>query len=171
MSAVFLGTGPYTGKGGAQGLRQGVRQDVTSVQDYQARLAHEQAEVQQQRLVELAEQVSVRNTPSERILIWERLHEVTLPRNPVHKLLSVIAAATDLQIEQVQAEQRLRLVAAGAFLPSLLCRCRNLEWNSGPQRAAGRSQDVQSAFRPTSLPVPNSGAVRRNRCLLSFADA
>jgi len=84
-----------------------------TVTDYQARLAHEQADVQQQRLVELAEQVSVRNTPSERILIWERLHEVTLPRNPVHKLLSVIAAATDLQIEQVQEEQRLRLVAAG----------------------------------------------------------
>lgn len=84
-----------------------------TVTDYQARLAHEQEELQQRRLADLAEQASLRNTPSERILIWERLHEVPLPRSPVHKLLSVIAAATDLQLEQVQEEQRLRLVAAG----------------------------------------------------------
>lgn len=83
-----------------------------TVADYQERLAHEQKEVQQRRLADLAEQVSVRNTPSQRILIWERLHEVSLPRNPAHKLLSVIAAATDLQLEQVQEEQRLRFVPA-----------------------------------------------------------
>jgi hypothetical protein len=32
-----------------------------------------------------------------------------LPRNPTHNLLSVIAAATELQLEQVREVQRLRL--------------------------------------------------------------
>jgi hypothetical protein len=81
------------------------------IADYRARLAHEQAEVQQRRQAELAEQVSIRNMPSERIRVWERLHGLPLPRNPTHKLLSVIAAETDLQLEQVQEEQRVRLSA------------------------------------------------------------
>lgn len=83
-----------------------------SIPDYRARLVHEQEEMRQRRLAEMAEQVSVRNIPSERIRIWERLHGLPLPRNPTHKLLSVIAAATDLQLEQVQEVRRLRLLAA-----------------------------------------------------------
>ena len=82
------------------------------VADYRARLAHEHAEMQERRQAELAEQVSIRNMPSERIRIWERLHGLPLPRNPTHNLLSVIAAATDLQLEQVLEEQRLRRAAA-----------------------------------------------------------
>jgi hypothetical protein len=82
------------------------------VADYRARLAHEHAEMQQRREAELAEQVSIRNMPSERIRIWERLHGLPLPRDPTHNLLHVIAAATDLQLEQVQEEQRLRRSAA-----------------------------------------------------------
>lgn len=78
------------------------------VADYRARLAHEAAEMQERRQAELAEQVSIRNMPSERIRIWERLHGLPLPRDPAHNLLSVIAAATDLQLEQVQEEQRIR---------------------------------------------------------------
>jgi hypothetical protein len=84
------------------------------VADYRARLAHEHAEMQERRQAELAEQVSIRNMPSERIRIWERLHGLPLPRNPTHKLLSVIAAATDLQLEQVQEEQRLRRLGKAA---------------------------------------------------------
>src|SRR5512140_3273473 len=87
----------------------GVRLHVgETIPDYRARLAREQEEVQQRRLSELAEQVSIRNIPSERIRIWERLHGLPLPRSPTHNLLSVIAAETDLQLEQVQEEQRLR---------------------------------------------------------------
>jgi hypothetical protein len=37
------------------------------------------------------------------------MHGLALPRDPQHNLLSVIAIATDLEIEQVQEEQRLRL--------------------------------------------------------------
>jgi hypothetical protein len=42
------------------------------------------------------------------------MHGLALPRDPQHNLLSVIAIATDLEIEQVQEEQRLRLQQAQA---------------------------------------------------------
>jgi hypothetical protein len=87
------------------------------VADYRPRLAHEHAEMQERRQAELAEQVSIRNMPSERIRIWERLHGLPLPRNPTHNLLNVIAAATDLQLEQVLEEQRLRRTAGKGAAP------------------------------------------------------
>lgn len=83
-----------------------------STADLRARLAREHEERQQRKLEALAGQVSVVNTPSERIRIWEELHGLPLPRNPAHKLLRVIADATELQLEQVREVQRLRLSAA-----------------------------------------------------------
>jgi hypothetical protein len=83
-----------------------------SVAEHRTRLAREHEEIQQRRLEALAGQVSVVNNPSERIQTWERLHGLILPHNPTHKLLRVIAAATDLQLEQVQEVQRLRRSAA-----------------------------------------------------------
>jgi hypothetical protein len=80
-----------------------------SVAEHRARLAHEQEIVEQRRTEALAGQVSITNTPAERILIWEQLHGLPLPSSPNHKLLEVIAAATDLQIEQVQEVQKLRV--------------------------------------------------------------
>lgn len=79
-----------------------------SVAEHRARLAREQEETQQRRSEALASQVSIGNNPSERILIWEQLHGLQLPCSPTHKLLRVIAAATDLQLEQVHAVQQLR---------------------------------------------------------------
>jgi len=90
------------------------------VADYRARLAHEHAERQERRQNELAEQVSIRNMPGERIRIWERLHGLPLPLDPTHKLLGVIAAATDLQLEQVQEEQRLRRTAGKGVASELV---------------------------------------------------
>jgi hypothetical protein len=84
-----------------------------SISDYRERLAREREEMQQRRLEALAEQVSIVNIPSERIRIWERLHGLSLPQNPTHKLVVIIAAATELQLEQVQEVQRLRQVAGG----------------------------------------------------------
>jgi hypothetical protein len=103
------------------------------VADYRARLAHEHAERQERRQTELAEQVSIRNMPSERIRIWERLHGLPLPRNPTHNLVSVIAAATDLQLEQVQEEQRLRRMAGKDTAPE--------------------SAPIESQSNPTGWPV------------------
>lgn len=88
--------------------------------DYRARIAHHQADMLEQRQRELQEQASTLNTPTVRIRIWERLHQVSLPRDPNHRLLGVIAANTGLTLDEVLDEQRLRLAppVAVAALPS-----------------------------------------------------
>ncbi|HTV94903.1 MAG TPA: hypothetical protein VME42_02850 [Steroidobacteraceae bacterium] len=78
--------------------------------DYRARIALRHAEVQRQRQQELIEQNSVDNTPTVRIRIWERVHQVALPRDPAHKILKVIADNTGLSLEVVRAEQRQRTI-------------------------------------------------------------
>ncbi len=64
--------------------------------DFRARLAHQQAENAERRKLDLAEQSSRLKSAEERIRIWERLHEVTLPRDPQHRLIGIIAANTGL---------------------------------------------------------------------------
>ena len=78
--------------------------------DFRARINEHHAERARRRQEELLEQTSIQNTPAMRIRVWERLHQVTLPRNPAHRLLEVIAADTDLSLEQVREEQRTRLL-------------------------------------------------------------
>jgi hypothetical protein len=80
--------------------------------DFRDRLAQRQAEAIELRRRELAEQISDANTPAARIKIWERLHQITLPRNPTHPLLSVISVNTGLTIDEVRAEQRQRTMPA-----------------------------------------------------------
>jgi DNA-binding transcriptional regulator YiaG len=80
--------------------------------DYRARIAHHQAEIQERRQRELLEQASKLNLPAARIRIWERLHCVSLPRDPKHRLLDVIAKHTGLTLDEVRDEQRLRVEAA-----------------------------------------------------------
>lgn len=82
------------------------------IADYRARLASQKAEANERRRTALAEQVSVLNTPDQRIRIWERLHELGLPRSPDHPLIRVIAAHTELTLGEVRAEQTKRLAAA-----------------------------------------------------------
>jgi len=77
--------------------------------DYRSRIALHQAELRERRQQELQDQISPLNTPSARIRIWERLHQLTLPRDPEHRIIENIAAATGLTVEDVRAEQRLRL--------------------------------------------------------------
>jgi hypothetical protein len=83
-----------------------------SIADHRARLAREHEEMEQRRSDALAGQVSVVNAPSERIRIWEQLHGLPLPRSPTHKLLRVIAAGTQLRLEQVREVQQQRLAGA-----------------------------------------------------------
>ena len=83
-----------------------------SIAEHRTRLAREHEEMQQRRLEALSAQVSVLNSPAERVRIWEALHGLTLHRTPNHKLVRTIAAATDLQLEQVREVQRLRLQVA-----------------------------------------------------------
>jgi hypothetical protein len=76
--------------------------------DFRARIARRQAEAAEVRQRELVEQASTINSPDLRIRIWERLHEITMPRDTAHRLLGVIAAQTGLTMAQVQQEQHSR---------------------------------------------------------------
>jgi hypothetical protein len=76
--------------------------------DFRARLMHQQAENAARRKVDLAAQSSRLNSAEERIRIWERLHEVQLPRDPTHRLVDIIAANTGLTDGDVRDEQRRR---------------------------------------------------------------
>jgi hypothetical protein len=79
-----------------------------SIVEQRARVAQEHAEREEHRQAELVELTSIRNTPGDRIRLWERMHGLPLPRDPNHNLLDVIAVATDLELEQVREEQQLR---------------------------------------------------------------
>src|SRR6202165_5036312 len=74
--------------------------------DFRARLVHQQAEAAERRRLDLAEQSSRLKTAEERIRIWERIHEVTLPRDPAHRLVDIIAANTGLTNADVRDEQQ-----------------------------------------------------------------
>jgi hypothetical protein len=85
-----------------------VVKDPGSLADRRAQVEHEQ----QQRLVERQQQIALQSSPlssaEERIRLWEKLHELTLPRSPTHKLLRIIADQTELSLEQVLEIQRRR---------------------------------------------------------------
>lgn len=76
--------------------------------DFRARLIHQQAEAAERRRFDLAEQSSRLKTAEERIRIWERIHEVTLPRDSGHNLIEIIAANTGLSMADVREEQQRR---------------------------------------------------------------
>ena len=82
--------------------------------DFRARLVHQQAEAAERRRMDLAEQSSRLKTAEERIRIWERIHEVTLPRNPEHRLVDIIAANTGLTDVDVRDEQQRRATLRAA---------------------------------------------------------
>lgn len=76
--------------------------------DFRARLVHQQAEAAERRRLDLADQSSRLKSAEERIRIWERIHEVTLPKDPAHRLVEIIAANTGLADSEVREEQQRR---------------------------------------------------------------
>jgi hypothetical protein len=82
--------------------------------DFRARLVHQQAEAAERRRMDLAEQSSRLKTAEERIRIWERIHEVTLPKDPAHRLVEIIAANTGLMNSDVHEEQQRRAALRAA---------------------------------------------------------
>ncbi len=82
--------------------------------DFRARLAHSQAEAAERRRTDLADQCSRLKTAEERIRIWERIHEVGLPRDPAHRLIELIAANTGLTDADVRDEQQRRATLRAA---------------------------------------------------------
>jgi len=83
-----------------------------STADFRTRIAQHQAEAVESRRRSIAEQTSDAHPPAARIKIWEKLHHVVLPRNPNHRVLRIVAAHTGLTLDEVRAEQRLRLTPA-----------------------------------------------------------
>jgi len=88
------------------------------VSDYRVRLAQERAEADERRRIELLDLSATANAPQTRIRAWERTHGLTLPRSASHPVLMSVAAATHLTIEQVQEEQRRRLMPVAAQIPT-----------------------------------------------------
>jgi hypothetical protein len=89
----------------------GTVQAGDSTTDYRTRMARLKAEALEHWQKQLAEQSSVLKSPSDRIRVWERRHQIDLPRDPGHRLIKLIAANTGLSAEDVYAEQRLRAEA------------------------------------------------------------
>lgn len=80
------------------------------ISDYRIRLALEQEHAEERHRAEMSELTATTNTPDARIRAWERTHGLSLPRNATHPVLTAVAAATRLTLEQVHAEQRRRLM-------------------------------------------------------------
>lgn len=83
--------------------------------EYRERLAQDRLLAQERWEQALRQQSSPESDAAERIRIWERRHQVDLPRSRGHRLIAVIAAATGLTPHQVLAEQSAR---AAAKLPA-----------------------------------------------------
>ena len=87
------------------------------VSDYRVRLAQERAEADERRRIELLDLSATANAPQTRIRAWERTHGLTLPRDASHPVLTTVAAATHLTLDQVREEQRRRLMPVPSPLP------------------------------------------------------
>jgi hypothetical protein len=76
--------------------------------DYRQRRALEESERAERKRMESAQQYSALNSADLRIRAWERVHQLRMPSDPLHPALAAIAIATQLTLEDVQNEQRLR---------------------------------------------------------------
>jgi len=76
--------------------------------DYRERRALEESERAEQKRMASAEQYSALNSADLRIRAWEKVHQLRMPSNPLHPALAAIATATQLTLEEVRNEQRLR---------------------------------------------------------------
>ncbi len=93
------------------------RLDLTAIggqsdTDYRRRAEELQAEASERRQQQIEQQSSPLNSRSVRIMAWERLHQLDLPRDPTHRLVRVIAANTGLPVDEVLAEQLERAAVA-----------------------------------------------------------
>jgi hypothetical protein len=76
--------------------------------DHRARLERIQFEAAERRERALIDQRSPDNTPEMRIRVWERLHQVRLPKDPTHAILPQVAQQTALNLSEILEVQRMR---------------------------------------------------------------
>ena len=84
--------------------------------DHRARLEQVQFEAAARRERALIDQRSPENSPEVRVRVWERLHQLTLPKDPLHPILARVAEQTALGLDEVLEVQRLRAQPAGVTL-------------------------------------------------------
>lgn len=67
---------------------------------------------ERQRGEALLDQRNIEHTAAKRVQLWEKLHQLRMPRDPSHQILQLIAGQTGLTLEEVQEVQRGRQPAA-----------------------------------------------------------
>jgi hypothetical protein len=88
------------------------------VLDHRAQLELRAQQFAERREQALRDQRSPQHSAAVRIQIWERLHQVRLPRDPAHAILPQVAAQTSLTLTEVQAVQRARFAPAVEVAPA-----------------------------------------------------
>ena len=78
------------------------------VLDSHARLELARLEAAERRAQALFEQSSPANSPETRVRVWEKLHQVRLPRDPGHAVLVIVAQQTGMDLSEIQEVQRQR---------------------------------------------------------------
>lgn len=76
--------------------------------DHRARLEQMQFEAAARRDRALIDQRSPENSPEVRVRIWERLHQVRMPKDPAHPIMARIAEVTGMELAEVLEVQRSR---------------------------------------------------------------
>jgi hypothetical protein len=76
--------------------------------DHRARIERMQTETAERRERALIDQRSPENTPEVRVRIWEKLHQVRLPKSDTHAILAVVAKQTGMPLAAILEVQRLR---------------------------------------------------------------
>jgi hypothetical protein len=76
--------------------------------DHRARLEQMQFEAAARRDRALIDKRSPENSPEVRVRIWERLHQVRLPKDPAHPVMARVAEVTGLDLAEVLEVQRFR---------------------------------------------------------------
>jgi hypothetical protein len=69
--------------------------------DHRVRLERLQLEAAERRDRALLDQRSPENSPEARVRIWEKLHQVRLPKDPAHPILPQVAKQTALKLDDV----------------------------------------------------------------------
>jgi len=82
--------------------------------DHRARAERARLEAEQQRQRALTDQRDPANAPETRVRIWERLHQVRLPKDPAHAILATVARETGLALDVVLDVQRERAAPPGS---------------------------------------------------------
>lgn len=86
------------------------RADDGVMRDYRQRLADEQFERAERKRKDISDQRSALNDAKARIQAWEKVHALRLPTSPMHPMLRVIAATTELALKDILDEQCKRLL-------------------------------------------------------------